>query len=209
MRAVEAAHRQKEKSRPPRTFLSYILLLLLLSRFGRVRLCATQSLGNVDRWERNMALTGSIYCCSVFCWSGGFSRKNPKCSVGGEMLLELSLSANLKSLSSPSIIQDRTTDNTQVRGWAAGCPSRTSPTWLPSRSLERVSLQPLGPERETQTQRTSVWTLRQGLGGDEMRGWDWHIHTLHRGLLGSPPPNTAVHELVANANTPQSTGDVT
>ena len=188
MRAIEAAHRQKEKSRPPRTFLSYILLLLLLllSRFGRVRLCATQSLGNVDRWERNVALTGFICCCSVFCWSGGFSRKNPKCSVGGEMLLELSLSANFKSLSSPTIIQDRTTDNTQVRGWAAGGPSRTSPTWLPSRSLQRVSLQPLGPETETQTHRTSVWTLRRGWGALRWEAGT-HTYTLCAGAPGKPP----------------------
>ena len=49
---------------------------------------------------------------------------------------------------------------------------------------------------------------KAGVGGAEMRGWASHIHTLHRGPWEAPT-HPAVRELVANANTPQSTGGVT
>lgn len=126
---------------------------------------------------------------------GGFLGKTVSALVVEKLLVELSLSATFKSLSFPSIVQGRTTDNMQVRGWAAGFQPRTSPTWLPSRSLQRVSLQPLGPEIETQTQRTSVWTLRRGWGAwwNERLG-PTHVHST-LGPPGKRPQHTAVHDI--------------
>ena len=62
-----------------------------------------------------MALTGfvvALFSVEV----GSFLGKIISALFVEKLLVEMSLSANFNSASFPSIIQDRTTDNTQVQG---------------------------------------------------------------------------------------------
>lgn len=102
-RAIETAHRQKEKSSSRNVSLLHPSHLEMF----------------VDEKGAWLWLVYLLLLCLLLKW-GGFLGKIRSALVVEKLLVELSLSATFKSLSLPSIVQGRTTDNMQVRGWAAG-----------------------------------------------------------------------------------------